>query len=408
MSEGSNRRVIHDAHVSSGEMHPWFRRANSSQVTHESMVARPSLLLIGPTPPPFHGVAVAVQSLLQSCVVEQFRVCHLDLADRRGIEHVNKPDVYDVALFLQQWLELFKILIRTCPTLTYLVVSQSTIGFLRDSLLIWPAYLRGSQIVLHLHGGNFRDWLLGRSWLMKEYVRTVLRRITRVIVLGDSLKSQFDGLVEPSRIAVVSNGIDWEDSGSLQRVGGNSSRYRILHLSTLSHLKGALVLIQAIPLVLRRRQDVEFVFAGPWSHAEDKQCAEEFIAQHNIAQHIRFSGQVDGNEKRGLFLSADIFVFPGVQQEGQPLVVIEAMAAGLPVIFTDRGCLRDTVVNGKTGLEAPINDPHQLADRILWLLDHSEEREAMGKHARHRYETLYTKKRHIENMIEVLASSCTK
>jgi len=82
------------------------------------------------------------------------------------------------------------------------------------------------------------------------------------------------------------------------------------------------------------------------------------------------------------------------------------MAAGLPVIFTDRGCLRDTVVNGETGLEAPINDASQLAGRILWLLDHSEEMEAMGKRARQRYESLYTKKRHIENMIEVLASSC--
>jgi glycosyltransferase involved in cell wall biosynthesis len=372
------------------------------------MIARPSLLLIGPTPPPFHGVAVAVQSLLQSCILDEFRVSHLDLADRRGIQHVNKPDLHDVALFLQQWLRLVTILFRACPTVTYLVLSQSTIGFLRDSLLIWPAYLRGSQIVLHLHGGNFRDWLRERSWLMKTYVQLVLRRITRVIVLGESLKSQFEGLVEPSQIAVVANGIDWEDSGPFGKVAYRKSRFRILHLSTLSHLKGVLVLLQAIPLVLCRRRDVEFVFAGPWSHAEDKQCAEQFIAQQNIAQHIRFSGQVDGNEKRTLFKSADIFVFPGVQQEGQPLVVIEAMAAGLPVIFTDRGCLRDTVVNGKTGLEAPINDPHQLADRILWLLDHSEEREAMGKRARHRYETLYTKKRYIENMIEVLASSCTK
>ena len=165
--------------------------------------------------------------------------------------------------------------------------------------------------------------------------------------------------------------------------------------------------MEAIPMVVRRRKDVEFVFAGPWSHAEDKQWAEKFIAQHDITEHVRFSGQVDGNEKRSLFDSADLFVFPGVQQEGQPLVVIEAMAAGLPVIFTDRGCLRDTVVNGETGLEAPINDPHQLADRILWLLDHSDDMGAMGRRARQRYEAFYTKQHHIENMIEVFASSCT-
>lgn len=371
------------------------------------MTTKTVVLLIGPTPPPFHGVAVAVQTLLQSCIVEQFRVCHLDLADRRGIQYVNKPDLHDVALFLQQWLKLVNILVRAYPRLTYLVLSQSTIGFLRDSLLIWPAYLRGSHIVLHLHGGNFREWFLGRSWFMKAYVQTVLRRVTRVIVLGESLKYQFDGLVEKCRIAVVSNGIDWKDYGAPEKLAANSSRYRILHLSTLSHLKGALVLMEAIPLVVRRRRDVEFVFAGPWSHTEDKEWAEKYITQHDIAEHIRFSGQVDGDEKRSLFDSADIFVFPGVQQEGQPLVVLEAMAAGLPVIFTNRGCLRDTVIDGKTGLEVSINDPCQLADRILWLLDHPNDMKAMGKRARQQYESLYTKERYIENMIDVFASSCT-
>jgi glycosyltransferase involved in cell wall biosynthesis len=371
------------------------------------MMEKPTVLIIGPTPPPFHGVAVAVQSLLQSCILEQFRVCHLDLADRRGIQHVNKPDLHDVVLFLIQWLRLVSRLFRACPTLTYLVLSQTTIGFFRDSFLIWPAYLRGSHIVIHLHGGNFRHWLLGRSWFMRVYVQTVLRRVTRVIVLGESLKCQFDGLIENHRIAVVPNGIDWQDSGTPARVARSSSRCRILHLSTLSHLKGSLALIEAIPLVVGHRQDVEFVFAGPWSHAEDKRWADQFIAQQGIAEYIWFSGQVDGDEKKALFESADVFAFPGVQQEGQPLVVIEAMAAGLPVIFTDRGCLRDTVINGETGIEVPINDPHRLADRILWLLDHPDDMKAMGRRARQRYESLYTKKHHIENMIEVFASSCT-
>ena len=370
------------------------------------MTVKPHILVIGPTPPPFHGVAVAVQALLDSRITEHFAVLHLDLADRRGIQHVNKPDLHDVVLFLRQWLRLVSMLFRACPSLTYLVLSQTTIGFFRDSFLIWPAYLRGSHIVIHLHGGNFHHWFLGHSWFMRAYVRAVLSRVTRIIVLGDSLKSQFDGLVDKCRIAVVPNGIDWKDSGPPARTPSCNTRYRILHLSTLSHLKGVLVLIKAIPLVVRHRQDMEFVLAGSWSHAEDKRWADQFIEQQGIAEYIWFSGQVYGEEKKALFESADVFVFSGVQQEGQPLVVIEAMAARLPVIFTDRGCLRDTVINGESGVEIPINDPHRLADCILWLLDHPDDMKAMGMRARQRYESLYTKKRHIENMIEVFASSC--
>ena len=371
------------------------------------MVYKPNLLIIGPTPPPYHGVAVAIQTLLHSSISEQFNVVHLELADRRGIQHVNKPDLHDVGLFLRQWVKLVSMQFQVSPSLTYLVLSQTTIGFFRDSLLIWPAYLRGSHIVLHLHGGNIHDWFLGRSWFMKAYVRAVLSRTTRIIVLGDSLKSQFDGLVDTRHLAVVPNGIEWKDSGSFAREVCRRYQYRILHLSTLSHLKGALVLIQAIPSVVTHRKNLEFVFAGPWSHLEDKQWADQFIAQHDIGQYIRFTGQVEGDQKQVLFESSDIFVFPGVQQEGQPLVVIEAMAAGLPVVFTDRGCLRDTVINGETGVEVPINDPHRLADRILWLLNHPDDMRAMGRRARQRYESLYTKKRHIENMIEVFASACT-
>ena len=367
------------------------------------MVNKTKLLIIGPTPPPYHGVAVAIQTLLQSPLSEKYDVVHLELADRRGIQHVNKPDFHDVLLFINQWCRLLWLLIRHRPRIVYLVLSQTTIGFIRDSFIIWPAYFGRSRIILHLHGGYLREWFLGRSRVMQSYVSATLCRIHHVIVLGESLKELFNGLVEKSRISVVSNGIEWRTTKSKDR--RNRQRYCILHLSTLSRLKGALVFLQAVPIVLRHRQDVEFIFAGCWSHSEDQQEAEAFIATEHISDYVTFTGQVAGETKYTLIESADVFVFAGVQQEGQPLVVIEAMGAGLPVIFTDRGCLRDTVINGETGIEVPINDPNRLADRILWLLKHPDDMEAMGRRARQRYESLYTKELHIENMDKVFALS---
>ena len=64
---------------------------------------RSSLLIIGPTPPPYHGVAMAIRTLLDSKLKESFTLSHLELADRRGIGHVNKPDLHDVVLFFRQW-----------------------------------------------------------------------------------------------------------------------------------------------------------------------------------------------------------------------------------------------------------------------------------------------------------------
>ena len=355
------------------------------------MPESPTILVIGPTPPPFHGVSVATEAVLKSALRERFRLCHLDLADRRGIEHVDKPDLHDVVLFLKQWWRLITLLRRERPAVAYLAISQSTIGFLRDSLLLLPAWIAGAHVVLHLHGGNFKAWYESRSFLMRMYVRMVLRRVSYVAVLGESFRRLFEGLIASNRVAVVPNGIDWPAVQNPAQERHNPHRHRILHLSTLSRLKGALVLLAAIPMVVKIRQDVEFMLAGPWLNEEDRREAESFIARHGLSGHVVFTGPVSTLEhKRSIYSSADLFVFPGLQQEGQPLVVLEAMASGLPVLFTDRGCLRDTVIEGECGLEVRSGDSEHLADRLLWCLDHSEEVERMGRNARARFERFYT------------------
>jgi len=220
-----------------------------------------------------------------------------------------------------------------------------------------------------------------------------------VAVLGESLRHLFAGLVAPDRIAVLSNGIDWPAVHTPAHEPGKPQRHRILHLSTLSRLKGVSVLLAAIPMVLKIRQDVEFTLAGPWLHERDRGEAEAFVVDHGLSSHVVFTGPISTLEhKRSVYSSADLFVFPGVQQEGQPLVVLEAMASGLPVLFTNRGCLRDTVIEGECGLEVRSNDPHHLADRILWFLDHPAEIERMGRNARTRFERFYTSERFVHHL----------
>jgi glycosyltransferase involved in cell wall biosynthesis len=360
-----------------------------------------TILVIGPTPPPVHGVSSAMHLLLQSALQQKFRVLHLELADRRGIEHVDKPDLHDVWLFIRQWLSLFRLL-RHRPRLTYLAISQSTIGFLRDSLFIWPAYLAGSRIVLHLHGGNFQTWHRSRGPLMRRYVGWTLSVVAQAVVLGGSLRNSFEGLVASERIAVVPNGVRRPSPSSRPVTTWPKGRsHRVLSLGTLNRLKGTLVLLKAVPLVVRHRPDVEFVLAGAWSHEEDRRTADAMIRDHGMEDHVVFSGQVLGADKEALLESADLFVFPGVQQEGQPLVVLEAMAAGLPILCTDRGCLRDTIVDRESGLLLRLNDPEQVAEQLLWLLDRPGEMKRMGAQARARFERYYTSDRFQADMTSI-------
>lgn len=365
------------------------------------MTDNPKLLIIGPTPPPYHGVAMAIRTLLDSKLAESFDVSHLDLADRRGIGHVNQPDLHDVWLFLRQWVRLLRCLILTRPQVVYLVLSQTTIGFLRDSFFLWPAWLFGARLVVHLHSGALQTWYRSRSLPMRGYVQAVLARVTKAIVLGDQLRSEFHGLLPSDRIAVVPNGVECVDECVDWAPPPPRQPWRILHLNTLNRMKGTLVLLAAIPAVLRSRQDVEFVFAGPWSHADHRAEAERYIDQQRLKHYVTFTGQVSGDEKRGVLRSADLFVFPGIQQEGQPLVVLEAMAAGLPIIFTNQGCLRETVVSGTSGLEVLCNDSQDLARQILWFMDRPDECLRMGMAAQRRCQALFSKDRHIERMLQL-------
>lgn len=365
------------------------------------MAPQPKLLIIGPTPPPFHGVSVAIDTLLQSRLMEACDVTHMELADRRGIGHVNQPDLQDVWLFLRQWVRLLRLLILTRPQVVYLVLSQTTVGFLRDSFFLWPAWLFGARLVVHLHSGALQAWYRSRSFSMRGYVRVVLARVTKAIVLGDQLRSEFHGLLPSDRIAVVPNGVECVDEWVDRTTPLPRQPWRILHLNTLNRMKGTLVLLAAIPAVLRSRQDVEFVFAGPWSHEDHRAEAERYIAQQGLGRYVTFTGQVSGDEKRGVLRSADLFVFPGIQQEGQPLVVLEAMAAGLPIIFTNQGCLRETVVHGASGLEVQCNDPHDLARGLLWLMERPDECLRLGMAAQRRCQALFSRDRHIERMIQM-------
>jgi len=281
------------------------------------MADRTRLLIIGPTPPPYHGVSVAIEALLNSRLTDVFDITHLELADRRGISHVNKEDWRDVWLFITQWIRLIVLLVMKRPHIVYLVLSQRTIGFTRDSLFIWPAYLSGAKVIAHLHSGAFYSWYRSRWRVMRWYIWLVAKLLSKAIVLGEAFRSLFFGLLPDERVAVVPNGVDVALDEWTRRAPRGERPWRILHLNTLNRMKGTLVLLAAIPTVLRHRRDVEFVFAGPWSDEEHRRQGESYIAQHELVAYVSFQGEVRGEQKNTQHRSADVFVYNGLKKKRQ-------------------------------------------------------------------------------------------
>ena len=356
-----------------------------------------SLLVVGPTPPPYHGVSVATQMVLASRLQQAFQVIHLETADRRGISHVNNPDCYDVLLFVKQWFRNLTLIVRHKPAIYYVPICQTRTGFIRDTLFMLPAWLLGSRVVLHLHGGKQFEQLYtesGRFW--KGFMGIVLRQVTSFIVLGELFRSIFRRWTTNDRIAVIPNGVPctWSP-GTLTSPWSLASKnddtdVRVLFLSTVSREKGVIFFLQAIALVIKKHKNAEFIIAGPWKDEETQTETLRFAEEKKLNQHIQFPGQVSGEQKQILFQKADMFVFASLLLEGQPIVVLEAMSYRLPVIATNVGCLKENVKDGETGFIIQPNNPATLADRICDLIQNPDRRRTMGENGLKRFEAKYT------------------
>jgi len=229
-------------------------------------------------------------------------------------------------------------------------------------------------------------------------VRLVHSLVDGQIVLGESLRILFREILPDEKIFVVPNGANYFFDFS--RKNHNNSKIRILFFSNLSKKKGLFDILNAIPEVVKFDKSTEFIFSGSW---RDKVTKKEFINYKNANPFlpIIFAGPKYGREKLDLLSSADIFVFPPTSSEGHPWVIIEAMAAGLPIITTDQGAITESVKDGVNGFIVEKRNPHQIAEKIKFLIDHPDIRKRMGEESRRLYLENFTEEKMIERLSHV-------
>ncbi len=368
---------------------------NSGKLQTCTAPEHPTLLILGPTPPPYHGVSVAMQTVYRSDIMKRFNVILLDTADRRDISHVENPDIYDVVLFVQQFFKNICLLVRHRPGLFYIPICQTRVGFIRDAFFMIPAFLANCRVVVHLHGGAaFSNLFLQGGTLWRGLMNFVLRRVSRFIVLGEVHRPIFTPWARPECISVVPNGIEESspaDPDYSPSAARDRTRFRVVYLSTLCRGKGLFLLLEAMSLIVREHSDTECVIAGQWWGRTTKAEAEELICKLGIQNHVSFVGPMTGPEKSEFLRSGDVFVFPSIYPlEGQPLVILEAMREGLPVVASDIGCMAETVEQGVTGFIVPQNDLQAVCDKVLTLIRNPTLRASMGKCSQARFEQHYT------------------
>ena len=183
------------------------------------------------------------------------------------------------------------------------------------------------------------------------------------------------------RIDIIPNGIDL----SMFPIRRDFSRARtITMVACLREGKRIDVLIAAAARFIARYPDIQFQIVG------DGPCRERLVEQASatgVLPRMRFMGHRD--DVPAILSASDLFVLPS-QSEASPNVVLEAMAAALPVVASRVGGIPELVDDGVTGHLVPPGNPDAVATALLDLLEHAGRRAAFGRSGRARIERQYS------------------
>ena len=165
---------------------------------------------------------------------------------------------------------------------------------------------------------------------------------------------------------------------------GSNNQKLILYVGRLAEKKGLIYLIKAMPTILKKRKRVHLAIIGSGflrSHLEKE------VKRLNLEQSITFLGRISNEQLPFYYNLADIFVVPSIKsregdQEGLPVVLMEAMACQLPVVSTKTGGISDLVKNGETGFLVKQKSSLEIAKAVNFLLDNKKLRQKFGTQAR--------------------------
>ena len=251
-------------------------------------------------------------------------------------------------------------------------VSPSPLGHARDLATVVPAFGR-RPVVAVVHRGDFER--LFRSPLTAATGRALVRRLTAVAFLTEGLAERCAPFVPHAKRWVVPNTIDDAAVPAPPEVeaarGARAGRggIRLLYLSGMIPSKGYSDVLEALAVLRRRGVEATATFAGRWPSAEDEAAFRARAAALGVGGEARVLGGVsDRAEVRRLYLDADLFVLPTTYPvEAQPLTVIEAFAAGTPVVVTRHAGLPEMVADGQEGAFVAAGAPDQIADAAVRL-----------------------------------------
>lgn len=245
-------------------------------------------------------------------------------------------------------------------------------------------------VIIHtVHGLPFHD--KQPRWVHRLYVgleKWSVKRCHHLIAITPAMVEVFGrkGIAGPERFAVIPSGVDLSRfeikndarESARQRLDIPSDVPVVALLARLDALKGHDDLLDSLPKLKNILPDIQLLFIGDGWRREH---LEKRIAEAGVSDHVRLMGFVPHEQMSGLLPAADVKVLPSYQ-EGQSRTLIEALLCGCGIVAYEVGGIPSICIDGETGKLVPVGDKQALADAIVWMIEHPDERQAMTERGR--------------------------
>lgn len=333
------------------------------------------LVMIGPDYDGLGGIASVVTVYRRSGLFDRYLMTYI-------VTHRVGSGAAKLRVMASAWLAFMYCIVRRRIGLVH-AHAASRASFWRKSAFLLPAFAFGVPTILHLHGAAFEDFFERECGpVRKAIIRFVFRRCSRVIALSDTWKRWIEQVCPGARVEVIYNAVfvppatvPWE----------RRQRGAVLSLGVLGKRKGSYDLVAAAARVSANCPELHLRLGGDGELGQVSAHAKSL----GVADRVALLGWVRGADRDHQLASASVYALPSYN-EGLPMSILEAMAAGLPILSTPIGGIPEAVTHGVEGFLVPPGDVEAIARHLERMLDDAELARRMGEAARRKIQDKFS------------------